>query len=99
MPCALLSSSSWISCADQLVSVATGMDRILSSRGSDLPSMPRWTRSEEHTTELQSLMRTSYAVFCLKKTTETHTTPKTQQNGRTIVVTITHNGSVVIIRD
>src|SRR3546814_7564126 len=25
------------------------------------------TRSEEHTTELQSLMRTSYAVFCLKK--------------------------------
>src|SRR3546814_1275051 len=28
-------------------------------------------RSEEHTSELQSLMRTSYAVFCLKKT-KTH---------------------------
>src|SRR3546814_10879052 len=27
-------------------------------------------RSEEHTSELQSLMRTSYAVFCLKKQTE-----------------------------
>src|SRR3546814_10562853 len=26
-------------------------------------------RSEEHTSELQSLMRLSYAVFCLKKTT------------------------------
>src|SRR3546814_10545821 len=26
-----------------------------------------WYRSEEHTSELQSLMRTSYAVFCLKK--------------------------------
>src|SRR3546814_124264 len=26
-----------------------------------------YTRSEEHTSELQSLMRTSYAVFCLKK--------------------------------
>src|SRR3546814_3041874 len=26
-----------------------------------------WSRSEEHTSELQSLMRTSYAVFCLKK--------------------------------
>src|SRR3546814_2418242 len=26
-------------------------------------------RSEEHTSELQSLMRISYAVFCLKKTT------------------------------
>src|SRR3546814_6472421 len=30
----------------------------------------RW-RSEEHTSELQSLMRTSYAVFCLKKKTNT----------------------------
>src|SRR3546814_9885968 len=30
-----------------------------------------WTnRSEEHTSELQSLMRISYAVFCLKKTTK-----------------------------
>src|SRR3546814_1214169 len=27
-------------------------------------------RSEEHTSELQSLMRISYAVFCLKNTTE-----------------------------
>src|SRR3546814_4090337 len=33
-------------------------------------------RSEEHTSELQSLMRISYAVFCLnKKTTTTYTTP------------------------
>src|SRR3546814_4377288 len=29
-------------------------------------------RSEEHTSELQSLMRISYAVFCLKKKTKTH---------------------------
>src|SRR3546814_2904593 len=49
----------------------------------------RWTRcsaasrSEEHTSELQSLMRISYAVFCLKKkkqkrnnTTQHHTTQK-----------------------
>src|SRR3546814_2657986 len=28
---------------------------------------PDMTRSEEHTSELQSLMRISYAVFCLKK--------------------------------
>src|SRR3546814_9939410 len=34
-------------------------------------------RSEEHTSELQSLMRTSYAVFCLKKkNTTTHSTPE-----------------------
>src|SRR3546814_6540372 len=32
-----------------------------------------WARSEEHTSELQSLMRISYAVFCLKKK-KTHTT-------------------------
>src|SRR3546814_2528287 len=32
-------------------------------------------RSEEHTSELQSLMRISYAVFCLKK----KTTPKTKR--------------------
>src|SRR3546814_9966738 len=30
------------------------------------------TRSEEHTSELQSLMRTSYAVFCLKKKKKNH---------------------------
>src|SRR3546814_5640115 len=29
-------------------------------------------RSEEHTSELQSLMRISYAVFCLKKKNENH---------------------------
>src|SRR3546814_8642125 len=34
----------------------------------DLPD-----RSEEHTSELQSLMRISYAVFCLKKKKNTHT--------------------------
>src|SRR3546814_10338936 len=31
-------------------------------------------RSEEHTSELQSLMRISYAVFCLKKNTKTSKT-------------------------
>src|SRR3546814_9197919 len=31
------------------------------------PSMGIMLRSEEHTSELQSLMRISYAVFCLKK--------------------------------
>src|SRR3546814_1822227 len=36
------------------------------------PSIPRLPlRSEEHTSELQSLMRISYAVFCLKKKTNT----------------------------
>src|SRR3546814_3981946 len=36
------------------------------------PAIGRRPRSEEHTSELQPLMRISYAVFCLKK--KTHTT-------------------------
>src|SRR3546814_10219885 len=32
-----------------------------------IPRSPYWRRSEEHTSELQSLMRISSAVFCLKK--------------------------------
>src|SRR3546814_3132994 len=32
-----------------------------------MDGLTRWIRSEEHTSELQSLMRISYAVFCLKK--------------------------------
>src|SRR3546814_10798680 len=40
---------------------------------------PLHPRSEEHTSELQSLMRTSYAVFCLKKKnrTDQHTNKRT----------------------
>src|SRR3546814_9523554 len=33
----------------------------------DISFSPDQVRSEEHTSELQSLMRNSYAVFCLKK--------------------------------
>src|SRR3546814_3673248 len=39
-------------------------------------SAPREDRSEEHTSELQSLMRISYAVFCLKKKNKTKTQHK-----------------------
>src|SRR3546814_4047609 len=35
-------------------------------------SIDRTLRSEEHTSELQSLMRISYAVFCLKKQPYSH---------------------------
>src|SRR3546814_5914840 len=42
-------------------------------------SLDETVRSEEHTSELQSLMRNSYAVFCLKKKNKTIT----QQNTHT----------------
>src|SRR3546814_6499142 len=37
------------------------------------------SRSEEHTSELQSLMRNSYAVFCLKKKIQTNNTNSSNQ--------------------
>src|SRR3546814_2580245 len=41
----------------------------LQRRGADFLEADRAERSEEHTSELQSLMRISYPVFCLKKKT------------------------------
>src|SRR3546814_8732104 len=57
---------------------AEAMALMLSS--CQLPSSSvKWSRSEEHTSELQSLMRTSYAVFCLKKkNTNKHTSHNKQ---------------------
>src|SRR3546814_6796618 len=43
-----------------------------------------WTRSEEHTSELQSLMRISYAVFCLKKKKNNTNTTNTSTQTTTI---------------
>src|SRR3546814_3242940 len=44
------------------------------------PYVHRLLRSEEHTSELQSLMRISYAVFCLKKQTTSSMTVSTCSN-------------------
>src|SRR3546814_10018692 len=49
--------------AAQLVDVLTGK---LAFAAYFAPSFQAAIRSEEHTSELQSLMRNSYAVFCLK---------------------------------
>src|SRR3546814_1166355 len=40
------------------------------------------TRSEEHTSELQSLMRISYPVFCLKKKNRAHSTHNRSQHSK-----------------
>src|SRR3546814_18653956 len=44
----------------------------------------RRTRSEEHTSELQSLMRISYAVFCLKKKNDDKLIQTTAKTHRTL---------------
>src|SRR3546814_10055527 len=41
-------------------------------------------RSEEHTSELQSLMRISYAVFCLKNKIKKNKSSKSTNNNKTI---------------
>src|SRR3546814_10139909 len=53
-----------------LIKVAQRLGIPLAEIGEALKNLPdnrAPTRSEEHTSELQSLMRISYAVFCLKK--------------------------------
>src|SRR3546814_5738106 len=57
--------------------------------GGGAREIPDQARSEEHTSELQSLMRISYAVFCLKKKkTTTHTTHHAQTHN--VNITVTH---------
>src|SRR3546814_20607844 len=56
-------------------STVSGVSASSKSSQSSMDSMPLAStlliRSEEHTSELQSLMRISYAVFCLKKKNKT----------------------------
>src|SRR3546814_3351211 len=53
------------------------LDQVADHLGAQVGDLPWFVgnldRSEEHTSELQSLMRTSYAVFCLKKTSRNRT--------------------------
>src|SRR3546814_10810605 len=63
-------SSAALAASDSISPIATRRRVDRSSRGSQTKAnrcRPSVERSEEHTSELQSLMRISYAVFCLKK--------------------------------
>src|SRR3546814_1899770 len=65
--------------AGDIIAFLLGEQPVAGARGAAFPAQhrigglvarlpERLARSEEHTSELQSLMRISYAVFCLKKT-------------------------------
>src|SRR3546814_2817737 len=56
--------------AGHYLGLSTRMLERMRRRGEG-PAFRRHARSEEHTSELQSLMRISYAVFCLKKKIKT----------------------------
>src|SRR3546814_8379220 len=63
-------------------------DQHIPPRTTHNPASRNWNRSEEHTSDLQSLMRISYAVFCLKQT------PKNQTYTRTQITTkVTHHNN------
>src|SRR3546814_6788598 len=66
-----MSAPAWPSSSRARISRCSTMPevRTISTTGTRTalsPILPRFVRSEEHTSELQSLMRISYAVFCLK---------------------------------
>src|SRR3546814_5320416 len=72
-------------------SATRSQEGILRFANPHFPPLPsRFLRSEEHTSELQSLMRISYAVFCLKKKNQNYR-PKPYQDTHTIQQQITHN--------
>src|SRR3546814_1992167 len=63
------------------VTPSTSFSRAIASK--QARSLMCSERSEEHTSELQSLMRISYAVFCLKKKPYQITTPYTNDYSHT----------------
>src|SRR3546814_10870033 len=65
--------------ADLMILIATQenlLEQGVEAAQRGLAHADMWARSEEHTSELQSLMRISYAVFCLKKKKNTRTNNK-----------------------
>src|SRR3546814_10590697 len=63
-------------CADRGLLLLGGFSFV--PQGFDRDANPFAQRSEEHTSELQSLMRISYAVFCLKKKKKNNKLPATE---------------------
>src|SRR3546814_4216233 len=72
--------------SEALDRISWALDTVgLGGRVGELAGALSHGRSEEHTSELQSLMRISYAVFCLKKkTTNKHTNASTMKRNTQI---------------
>src|SRR3546814_4747581 len=78
--------------ADVVHAAGIAMETILDDSDVDVDDI----RSEEHTSELQSLMRISYAVFCLKKKNNTITQSNVQHH-ITTHSHIIHDTSILVI--
>src|SRR3546814_9547831 len=66
----LLSGGQTIALLETLGKSVNGMTEEQAARDMGVQRAASYARSEEHTSELQSLMRISSAVFCLKKKTQ-----------------------------
>src|SRR3546814_2667353 len=74
MPVALRNSSRRFSATLNTTSFSSGRASFITVWPEETTWPASTLRSEEHTSELQSLMRISYAVFCLKKKKKLHNT-------------------------
>src|SRR3546814_4267660 len=61
---------------------ATNLEAMRRAHAGEIGTLRYFRRSEEHTSELQSLMRISYAVFCLKKKNKDNKINKNQQTAQ-----------------
>src|SRR3546814_8125253 len=78
LSCALMSSMVSVTTTREFPPIFSAKLRnFCSLRPQSTTDAPEAARSEEHTSELQSLMRISYAVFCLKK--QKKTKPKREE--------------------
>src|SRR3546814_5955598 len=74
---------SWLALCVTLAGAVTLLDQLRGRIGRAAPCLIAVllaTRSEEHTSELQSLMRISYAVFCLQKKKNTERAQNIKEN-------------------
>src|SRR3546814_3562810 len=78
----------WIAVNDRIRTMPDRKHLLVSNTG------PKQERSEEPTSELQSLMRISYAVFCLKQKTEDQLSNYTIQKPNDISKMATHRAKV-----
>src|SRR3546814_6509821 len=80
-PSAIMTRLAYMSAPENLQgAVAAGLTAVGSQFVGTMENNARLLRSEEHTSELQSLMRISYAVFCLTKKKTQHTLTITTHN-------------------
>src|SRR3546814_9339732 len=85
--CWVRQSPSTSACSMNIRRAAPGSTRPSWMRRASTIGSP-YSRSEEHTSELQSLMRISYAVFCLKKNNQR---PKIQTTHTSLIQHNSHN--------